>query len=94
MADKPVHTLREGAIGVAIWLRANQPIPHYEITTSRSYYSRTRESFGYTSTLRPWDLSILADLLSQARAWIEDQDPAAMEPPPSSEQNPEEPGAT
>ncbi len=70
MTDKPDHTLREGSLGVSIWKREGRRGSYYEITASRSYFNKETESYGYTTSLRPWNLEPLSKLLVQARAWI------------------------
>lgn len=70
MTDKPDHTLREGSLGVSIWKREGRRGSYYEITASRSYFNKENESYGYTTSLRPWNLEPLSKLLVQARAWI------------------------
>ena len=70
MTDKPEHTLREGSLGVSIWKRQGQRGEYYEITASRSYFNKETESYGYTTSLRPWNLEPLSKLLIHARAWI------------------------
>ena len=96
MADKPVHTLRTGAIGVSVWLKKGSRGPRYEISASRSYFDRETEAYGYTHTMQAWNLPVLIDLLSQAREWIRERD-ATAEQPPSRRHPPdsrdEEPGA-
>lgn len=70
MTEKPDHTLREGSLGVSIWKRQGRRGEYYEITASRSYFNKEIESYGYTTSLRPWNLEPLSKLLVQARAWI------------------------
>lgn len=82
MTDKPDHTLREGSLGVSIWKREGRRGSYYEITASRSYFNKETESYGYTTSLRPWNLEPLSKLLVQARAWIrEHSDEAKTETP-------------
>lgn len=72
MTDKPDHTLREGSLGVSIWKRQGRRGSYYEITASRSYFNKETESYGYTTSLRPWNLEPLSKMLIQARAWIQE----------------------
>jgi len=73
MTDRPDHTLRDGALGVSIWRRDGRRGCYYEIAVSRSYFNKETESYGYTTSLREWNLEPLSTLLNQARAWIRDR---------------------
>lgn len=82
--DKPVHTIRDGSLGVSIWKRQGRRGPYFEVTVSRSFFDRESESYGYTACLREWNLEPLGELFRQAREWIRqqtNQTPDATSPP-------------
>lgn len=70
-ARKPVHTIRSGAIEVAIWLRDGDKGPFYTATPRRSYKQgdewKETDSFGEDDLLR------LGKMIHQADDWIVEQ---------------------
>jgi hypothetical protein len=66
--QKPVHTLRDGAIEVAIWRNEGDKGPFFSVTHRRSYKQgdQWKESDNYGQD----DLLGLAKLLDLAHTWI------------------------
>ena len=67
-AQKPVHTIRSGAIEVAIWMREGDKGRFYTATPRRSYKQgdqwKDTDSFGEDDLLR------LGKMLHEADDWI------------------------
>jgi hypothetical protein len=65
---KPAHTIRAGAIEVAIWRNDGEKGPWYSVTMSRSY--KQGEEWKQSDSFGSDDLLLLAKLLDQAHSWI------------------------
>ena len=67
-ANKPAHTLRDGAIEVAIWKNEGSKGPFFTVTHRRSYKQgdEWKESDQYAKD----DLLPLAKLLDLAHTWM------------------------
>ena len=67
-ASKPVYTLRDGAIEIAVWKNDSNKGPFYSVTPRRSYRKgdQWKESDSYARD----DLLVLARLVEMAYAWI------------------------
>jgi len=70
-SNRPVHTVRFGALKAAVWLNETSVGPIHNVTVSRSYKDgdawKDSGSFGYD------DLLPLAKALNAAHSWINEQ---------------------
>lgn len=87
-ANRPVHTVRFGALKAAIWLNETSVGPIHNVTVSRSYKDgdtwKDSGSFGYD------DLLPLAKALNAAHSWINEQRQRGSEARGSQEHEEEE----
>ena len=75
---KPVHTIRDGAIGVSIWQRQNkQGEAFYDFSISRAW--KSDEKSGYANTFYTTNQDALVKSIAQAVDYIAnlEQEPAA-----------------
>jgi len=73
---KPVHTIRQGAIAANIWQRQTQTgFSYFEYSLSRSWKSQSSDREGYSSCYFPRNEAALMEVIKQASAWIESQNP-------------------
>ena len=73
---KPVHTIRKGAIAANIWQRQTQTgFSYFEYSLSRSWKSQTSEKEGYSSNFFPRNEAAIIEVVQQASAWIQNQNP-------------------
>ena len=70
-SNRPVHTVRFGALKAAVWLNETSVGPIHNVTVSRSYKDgdtwKDSGSFGYD------DLLPMAKALNAAHSWINEQ---------------------
>ncbi|MCZ7665666.1 MAG: hypothetical protein M5U22_23260 [Thermoleophilia bacterium] len=70
-SNRPVHTVRFGALKAAVWLNDTSVGPIHNVTVTRSYKDgdtwKDSGSFGYD------DLLPLAKALNAAHSWINEQ---------------------
>ena len=80
-AQKPVHTIRRGAIAANIWQRQTQTgMDYYDYSLSRSWKSQNTGKEGYSTSFFPRNAQALLEVVAEATAWI-----AAQEQTPSVE---------
>jgi hypothetical protein len=73
--QKPVHTIRRGAIAANIWQRQTQTgMPYYDYSISRSWKSQNTGKEGYSTSFFPRNATELVDVVTEATAWIAAQD--------------------
>lgn len=72
--QKPIHTVREGAIAANIWKRTTQTgWDYFEYSLSRSWKSESTGKDGYSSNFHPRNQAALQDVIAKASAWITEQ---------------------
>lgn len=69
---KPIHTFREGAIGISVWERSGSKGPYQEFTISRSFKTKDGQS-AYSNSFREHDGPSLLNLIQRAVAHIRGQ---------------------
>ncbi len=84
--NRPLHTIRYGAIRVSIWANATPLGDFYNVTASRCY--KKDDQWHDSSSIGELDIPTLIMALHDAHAWIQtrknaDQPPLALPPPPS-----------
>jgi hypothetical protein len=69
-SDKPVHTVRAGALSVSIWAREHEGKTFYSATPQRAYTKDDGANWEYSASFGRDDLATVATLLNMALAWI------------------------
>jgi len=77
---KPAHTIRKGAIAANIWKRQTQTgFTYFEYSLSRSWKSQSSEREGYSTNFFPRNEEAIGEVVKDASAWIEAQNPDEAE---------------
>ncbi|TWU49437.1 hypothetical protein [Rubripirellula reticaptiva] len=78
--QKPVHTVRRGAIAASIWKRQSMNgYCYFEYSLSRSYKSQSSGKEGYSSNFFDRNAAQVIEVIKEASAWIEEQSSPADE---------------
>ena len=73
--QKPVHTIRRGAIAANIWQRQTQTgMDYYDFSLSRSWKSQNTGREGYSTSFFPRNAPELVEVVTEATAWIAEHD--------------------
>jgi len=73
--QKPVHTIRRGAIAANIWQRQTQTgMDYYDYSLSRSWKSQNTGKEGYSTSFFPRNAEQLVEVVTEATEWIAAQD--------------------
>jgi len=68
--NKPVQTLRDGAVGASIWLKNTRAGVFYDVTFSRAWSDEESGKSGYSQTFSDRYLDSLINVAEQAKQWI------------------------
>jgi hypothetical protein len=69
--QKPVHTIRRGAIAANIWQRQTQTgMEYYDYSLSRSWKSQNTGKEGYSTNFFPGNRLELIEVVTEATEWI------------------------
>lgn len=81
--QRPVHTVRRGAIAANIWLRQTQTgKDYYDYSLSRSWKNQSKEKEGYSTNFFSGNATELVAVVNEATNWIaERSQPAAVAAP-------------
>jgi len=73
---KPVKTFRQGVLAAHVWKRQSQTgYSFFEFSISRYYKSQNGDKEGYSSNYFARNQSAIVEVVQQASAWIENQNP-------------------
>ena len=73
--QRPVHTIRRGAIAANIWQRQNQAGKNrYDYSISRSWKSQSSGREGYSTSFSARNTPELVEVINEATAWIAEQE--------------------
>ena len=71
--NRPVKVLRNGPVGIGIWLWSTQAGEYYDVAFSRSWNDDDIEKKSYSDSFSERHLDALIDIAIEAKAWIEEQ---------------------
>lgn len=74
--NRPVTTIREGAIGLSVWQREGKHGTFFEFTISRCFQA-SNGTFGYSTSFHESNVEALEKAIKQAAAWIREHREAA-----------------
>ena len=66
---RPVHSIREGRVQLAIWENTREGGPPYDVTLSRSY--KDGETWKTVHNFSAYDLEALLKALTEAKRFVE-----------------------
>jgi hypothetical protein len=73
--QKPVKTIRRGAIAANIFLRQTQTgMEYHDYSLSRSWKSNNTGKSGYSTSYFPRNAQELIEVVAEASRWIEEQE--------------------
>jgi hypothetical protein len=71
--NRPVKVLRDGPVGIGIWLWSTPRGEFYDVAFSRSWNDEEIENKGCSDSFSDRHLDALIELAIDAKAWIEEQ---------------------
>lgn len=77
-SDRPVKTVRQGAVAASIWRRqAQNGLEYFDFSLSRSWKAKTTGKEGYSPNFFLGNEQELSAVIKEASSWIAGQQPAS-----------------